>query len=136
VAGAGEFAFGSGTSAQVTSVNQTGNSSWRLGVDVPTTSAITLHLTYFPGWHVSADGRPLPVHETGGLFVGSVIPAGTRTISVSYWPGGLTAGFALALTAIAVLVIGSAWAVASVRRGRSIFSLTTMDEPPGGMLTP
>ena len=136
VAGAGQFSFGSGTSGRVTSVTQTGNSSWRLDVHVPTTSALTLHLTYFPGWHVSADGRPLPVHETGGLFVGSVIPAGTRTLSVSYWPGGLTAGFALALTAIAVLLTGSAWVVASIGRGRSIFSLTTIDEPPGGMLTP
>jgi len=135
VTGAEQFSFGSGN-ARVTSVRQTGNSSWRLGVSVPTRSALTLHLTYFPGWHVTADGRPLQAHESGGLVLASVIPAGTRTVTVSYWPGGLTAGFALALTAIAVLLTGSAWVIASVRRGRSIFSLTTIDEPPGGMLTP
>ena len=136
VTGAAQFTFGSGSGARVLSVTQTGNSSWRLEVDVPAPSALTLHLTYFPGWHVSADGRALPVHETGGLFVGSTIPAGARTITVNYWPGGLTVGFALALTTIAVLVIGSVLVIASPGRSRSIFSLTTSEEPPGGMLTP
>ena len=136
VPGARQFTFGGGTDARVISSTQTGNSSWRLQVHVPTASALTLRLTYFPGWHVTADGRALPVSETGGLFVGSTIPAGTRTITVNYWPEGLTAGFALALTAIALLVIGSALVLAWPGRSRSIFSLTTSEEPPGGMLTP
>ena len=38
----------------------------------------------------------LPVHEVDGLFVGATVPAGTRTIVVRYWPGGLSTGFALA----------------------------------------
>jgi hypothetical protein len=136
VAGAQQFTFGGGTGARVISSTQTDNSSWRLEVNVPTASALTLRLTYFPGWHVTVDGRALPVTETDGLFVGSTIPGGTRTITVSYWPEGLTAGFALALTAIALLVIGSALVLAWPGRSRSIFSLTTREDPPGGMLTP
>ena len=135
VPGAAQFTFGAGSSARVLSARQTGNSTWQLDVDVPTASGLTLHLTYFPGWHVSADGKALPVYETG-LFVGSRVPAGTRTITVSYWPGGLTAGFALALTAISALLIGSLLVIVWPVRPRSIFSLTTRDEPPGGMLTP
>jgi hypothetical protein len=135
VPGAAQFTFGAGSSARVLSARQTGNSTWRVAVDVPTASALTLHLTYFPGWHVSADGKALPVYETGP-FVGSTVPAGTRTVTVSYWPGGLTAGFALALTAISALLIGSLLVIVLSARPRSIFSLTTRDEPPGGMLTP
>ncbi len=135
VPGAQQFTFAGGTDARVISSTQTGNSSWRLQVHVPTASALTLRLTYFPGWHVTADGRTLPVTETGGLFVGSTIPAGTRTITVNYWPAGLTAGFALALTAIALLAIGSVL-VAGLARAVPVDSLTTREEPPGGMLTP
>jgi hypothetical protein len=72
VPGAAQFTFGRGGGARVMSARQTGNSTWRLAVDVPRPSALTLHLTYFPGWHVSADGKALPVHETG-LFVGTTV---------------------------------------------------------------
>ncbi len=136
VAGAQQFTFAGRTGARVISSTQTGNSTWRLEVHVPTASELTLRLTYFPGWHITVDGRALPVTETGGLFVGATIPAGARSITVNYWPEGLTAGFALALTAIALLVIGSALVVAWPPRSRSTFSLTTREDPPGGMLTP
>jgi Bacterial membrane protein YfhO len=136
VPGAAQFSFSPGSGALVVSAEQTGNASWRLAVDVPRSSALTLRLTYFPGWHVSADGRALTVHEAGGLLLGATVPAGTRTVTVSYWPDGLTTGFALALAAIAVLSIGSALVIASPSRLRSIFSLTTREDPPGGMLTP
>lgn len=136
VSGAAQFAFDPGSASRVISTEQTGNSSWRLKVDVRRASSLTLHLTYFPGWHVSADGRALPVHEAGGLFVGTTVPAGTHTVTVNYWPGGLTAGFTLALTAIAALIVGSVLVVVSRGRPRPIFSLTTSEDPPGGMLTP
>ena len=136
VSGAAQFVFDPGSASRVISTEQTGNSSWRLKVDVRRASSLTLHLTYFPGWHVSADGRALPVHEAGGLFVGTTVPAGTHTVTVNYWPGGLTAGFTLALTAIAALIVGSVLVVVSRGRPRPIFSLTTSEDPPGGMLTP
>jgi hypothetical protein len=136
VPGAAQFSFDGGSQSRVISAEQTGNSSWRLEVDVRRASSLTLHLTYFPGWHVTADGRALPVHEAGGLFVGTTVPAGTRSITVNYWPGGLTAGFALALTAIAALATGSVLVVGSRARPRPILSLTTSEDPPGGMLTP
>jgi Bacterial membrane protein YfhO len=119
VPGATQFTFGANTEAKVVSARQTGNASWRLAVDVPTASALTLHLTYFPGWHVSADGRALPVQETGGLFVGATVPAGTRIVTVTYWPGELTAGFALALAVIAGMLVGSVLVVRPMggRRG-------------------
>jgi hypothetical protein len=133
---AAQFTFDAGSDARVVSAAQTGNASWRLHVDVPSSAALTLRLTYFPGWHVSANGKALPVSETGGLFIGVTVPPGTRTIRVAYWPPGLTAGFALALTAIAALLVGSVLVLAASARRWSIFSLTTMEEPPGGMLTP
>jgi uncharacterized membrane protein YfhO len=84
------------------------NGLWRLAVRVPRTSALTVRVTYLPGWHVLADGRALPVHEVDGLFVGVNVPAGTRNIVVRYWPGGLSVGFGLAVGALAALVLAVA----------------------------
>ena len=49
VPGAAQFTFGANTEAKIVSARQTGNASWRLNVDVPTTSALTLHLSTSPG---------------------------------------------------------------------------------------
>ena len=132
-----------------------------------------MRLTYLPGWHIAADGHALSVHKIDGLFLSAAIPPGTRTIVVNYWPNDLTAGFAIALAAIALLSAVSAAELTLPRRRRqgatvtpgtgeapgtdltsvtdtasvadgasrtdstrSIFSLTTSEEPPGGMLTP
>lgn len=147
VPGAAQFSFAPHSAGEVLSAVQTGNATWRLTVEVPKPSALTLRLTYFPGWHIEADGRALAVHELDGLFLGAAVPAGTHTVVVYYWPGGLTTGFALALAAIALLLAASVAELARRRAqgtiitsgtgtDRSIFSLTTSEEPPGAMLTP
>jgi hypothetical protein len=147
--GAAQFSFAQGSAARVASARQTGNATWRLAVKVPARSKLTLRLTYQPGWHIDADGHALAVHELDGLFLSATIPPGTRTVVVNYWPSRLSAGFALALAAIALLSAVSAAELVQLRRtrrglktqgttvtSRSIFSLTTSEEPPGGMLTP
>jgi hypothetical protein len=60
----------------------------------------------------------LPVHEVDDLFVGATVPAGTRSIVVRYWPGGMTTGFDLAVAALLVLVLAAAAEEARRRRGR------------------
>jgi hypothetical protein len=119
VPGASQFSFGAGGGAQVLSQAQTENGAWRLAVRVPKASALTARVTYLPGWHVLADGHPVPVHEADGLFVGATVPAGTRTIVVRYWPGGISTGFVLAGAALVVLVLGTAVEEARRRRSRA-----------------
>jgi hypothetical protein len=138
VPGASQFSFEDGPghgaraaphdSAQVLAQAQPDNGMWRLAVRVPITSALTVRVTYLPGWHVLADGRALAVHEVDGLFVGATVPAGTRTIVVRYWPGGLSAGSALALAALGVLVLASS-AEGAVRRERRTQALAPPPAP-------
>jgi hypothetical protein len=173
VPGAAQFSFAPGSTARVVAARQTGDATWRLAVDVPARSTLTLRLTYLPGWHIAADGHALAVRKIDGLFLSAAIPRGTRTIVVNYWPNDLTAGFAIAVAAIALVSAVSATELTPLRRRRqgatvtpgtgeapgtdltsvtaeasvaegasrtdstrSIFSLTTSEEPPGGMLTP
>ena len=173
VPGAAQFSFAPGSTAQVVAARQTGDATWQLAVNVRARSTLTLRLTDLPGWHIAADGHALSVHKIDGLFLSAAIPPGTRTIVVNYWPNDLTAGFAIALAAIALLSAVSAAELTLLRRRRqgatvtpgtgeapgtdltsvtdtasvadgasrtdstrSIFSLTTSEEPPGGMLTP
>jgi hypothetical protein len=98
------FSFGGGSGARVLAAARTGNNTWRLSVRVASRSALTLRVTNVPGWHVEADGRSLPA-RTDGPFVAVTVPAGTRSIVLTYWPGGLSAGFALALFALACLIL-------------------------------
>ena len=127
VPGAAQFSFGQSSSglsssgqdegARVLAQSQPQNGTWRLAVRVPKASALTARVTYLPGWHVLADGHVLPVHEVDGLFVGATVPAGTRTIVVRYWPGGLSTGFALAMAAAVVLVLAASAEEARRRAG-------------------
>ncbi|MGC8628252.1 MAG: YfhO family protein [Acidimicrobiales bacterium] len=104
VPGAAQFSFSAGATARVLSARQTGDASWRLSVTVHQAAALTLRVTYMPGWHVLADGRALVPHEEDGLFLGVTVPAGTRSVVLTYWPRELSVGFALALGAIAALL--------------------------------
>jgi hypothetical protein len=98
------FSFQGNSGARVLAAARTGNNTWRLSVRVASPSALTLRVTYLPGWHVEADGRSLPA-RTDGPFVAVTVPAGTRSIVLTYWPGGLSAGFALALFGLAWLIV-------------------------------
>ena len=98
------FSFEGGSGARVLAAARTGNNTWRLSVRVASRSTLTLRVSYVPGWHVEADGRSLPA-RTDGPFVAVTVPAGTRSIVLTYWPGGLSAGFALALFSLACLIL-------------------------------
>ena len=107
VPGAAQFSFRPGSAGRVLSVTQRGSSTWHLAVRVNRTAPLLLRVTYEPGWRVTADGRALPVHEVGDLFVGVRVPAGTHSVGLTYWPPGLSLGSALALAAMAALLLAA-----------------------------
>ena len=118
----GPAAPGSSTDAAVTAVRHPGDARYVLGVRVPRASTLVARITDVPGWHVTADGATLAVHRSAGDLVSVVVPAGTTTLVLRYWPARLTDGIALAVAAIVALL---AWAVLgglaprrSVRRAR------------------
>jgi hypothetical protein len=76
-----------------------------LTVRVKRPTKLALRITDVPGWHVTADGRPLAVHGYEGSFLEVTVPAGTHTVVAYYWPRDLTYGIVLALLALLALVL-------------------------------
>ncbi|MGB9112857.1 MAG: YfhO family protein, partial [Acidimicrobiales bacterium] len=90
--------------ATVLSYTQTNDATYTLNVDVPETSTLFLHLTYFSGWHVTANGHPLKVTPFEGMFEVRV-PAGSTMVTAHYWPRTFTEGIVLAAVSLLALAL-------------------------------
>lgn len=63
---------------------------------------------WYPGWHATRDGTPLPIVRTNHALRGVVLPAGESTVVFTYRPDSLTRGFSGAALAAAGLLLWSA----------------------------
>jgi hypothetical protein len=99
------FTFTAATGDEVVSARHPDDASYVLSVRVPHPSKLVLRVTCVPGWHVTADGRPLDVRCYEGAFLAVQVPAGTHTIVARYWPRDFTIGIVFALLALLALVL-------------------------------
>jgi hypothetical protein len=138
VPGSSRFAFVAG-GAEVTSTTHPSDNVYDLDVKVTARSKLAIHLTDVTGWHASANGQSLALSRYDGAQLSAEVPAGTRTITLTYWPRRFTEGIAVALLAVLLL---AAWAVAGSvigRRPRRIVTLTgptVLSSPPLGPADP
>jgi hypothetical protein len=93
------------SAARVLASRHPGDASYSLRVRVDKPSELVLRITYFPGWHVTADGRPLAVHRYEGSFLEVTVPAGTHTVVAHYWPRDLSYGIVLTFLALLALAL-------------------------------
>lgn len=116
VPGVQRFSFAAGGD-RVLGAHRGGDRSYTLRVAAPAAGTLVAHVTGVAGWRARADGRPVAVRAAGAELTVAV-PAGTRTLTLSYWPQRLSAGILLALVAAAGLV-ATALAGAFRRRRRA-----------------
>jgi hypothetical protein len=62
---------------------------------------------WYPGWSAESSGTPLSVEPVDGALIGVALPAGQQTVSLRYWPAGLTRG--LVVSALATLMLLALW---------------------------
>lgn len=126
VPGSGRFTFGGAgrvsqasggrrAGAQVLAVSHPGDARYVVEVRVARPATLTMRVTDVPGWHATADGAALVIRRAPGDLMRVVVPAGTATVVLHYWPGGLTDGLALAAATAVVL---ASWAVLAARAPR------------------
>jgi hypothetical protein len=71
---------------------------------------------WFPGWHVTIDGRAASAVRADAVALGVVVPQGHHVVRFHYRPPGIRAGAGLMIVTILGFV---AWAVVdTVRRRR------------------
>jgi hypothetical protein len=106
VPGAAQFYFANPPpGAQVTSITHPGNYSFTVRLDTPSSTALVLAITALPGWHVTSDGRALPVRSYGGVMEEVTVPAGAQTLEAWYWPRRLSEGIGFAVVGLVFLVL-------------------------------
>lgn len=92
------------------SVLGTAKNSW--SIEVPSNQGGVLYagIGALPGWKAFVDGRRVPISPWHGVMYRLVVPKGSHLVSFRYFPPGLEASFGLASVALAILLIGLAYA--------------------------
>lgn len=94
-------------------------SSDRIAIDVDSVgpSYLLLSEIYYPGWQASVDGREVPVLRADYTFRAIALAPGSRQVNLVFAPKVWRYGLAItALTALALLACGAAWARSYLRR--------------------
>lgn len=88
-----------------------------LAVEVPGEALLVVANTFDLGWFARADGRTVPVYETGAGYQAVVVPAGTRRVRLRYREARLASG--VAVSAVAWLALAGAALAPVLRRRRA-----------------
>jgi Bacterial membrane protein YfhO len=102
-------------------------SSMHLTVSDSSASVMYIHVTNFPGWKATIDGRPLSLHDWGGTMMAAAIPAGHHVVVIRYMPAAFRYGVLLAILTAVALIGSIFW---SIRRSRKARVATPFSQPP------
>jgi hypothetical protein len=93
-----------------------GHMTFRLGRPAPDGASLIVSENYYPGWHATVDGKPVPLGRADYTLIGVPLPAGATTVDVEF----RNPVFQWSATLTLVAMIGAfAWwfvALASERR--------------------
>ncbi|HEX2192766.1 MAG TPA: YfhO family protein [Acidimicrobiales bacterium] len=90
---------------------RTAPNRWRAESSGTRPSLVVVAETNFPGWSARVDGRPAPVLEVDGAFLGVPVPAGTHVVTLAYHPPtAVVLGRLITAGTLAALVVGGLWA--------------------------
>ncbi|HPC83113.1 MAG TPA: YfhO family protein [Thermoanaerobaculaceae bacterium] len=81
-------------------------------------AVIAVNRTWHPGWQARVDGRPVPVLRADLSLMAVAVPAGRHHLTLRYRDGGLAAGGAVSLLAVAALALLGLGEVRAASRSR------------------
>lgn len=85
-------------------------------IDAGEGGTLFLSIPYDEGWTVKADGKELVTRKILGAFTGAELPAGSHTLTLTYFPKGLKEG--ALISAAALILLGLSFLCGTVRRRR------------------
>ena len=90
-----------------------GHISLTLDRPAPAGSALIVSENYYPGWQATVDGRPAPVGRAQYVLTGVGLPAGARTVELTFrsrtYQRGKAISFASTLASALLLIGGLVW---------------------------
>ena len=90
---------------------------WHVETSGARSALVVVAEAYFPGWRARVDGRPAPVLEADGAFLGVPVPPGDHEVTLAYHPPASVA-FGRLITAATLLAIAAGWLRSRRRRGQ------------------
>jgi hypothetical protein len=72
----------------------------------------------YDGWRATIDGKPAEIHLANQTFRGVVVPAGAHSVTFSFDPGDLRAGFYIYLASLLALAAYGGYLLVGSRRSR------------------
>jgi hypothetical protein len=91
--------------SKVLKVIHPNNASYVLTLRTLQPKQLAIRITDVPGWHASADGHSLALHQAPGDLMSTVVPAGTKRIVLTYDPTLLQVGELFAVASLASMAL-------------------------------
>jgi len=88
-----------------------------LDAPAPAGSALVVSENYYPGWHATIDGRPATVGRADYVLTGVELPAGARTVELTFDSAPYHTG--KAVTLVALSLAASWWLLGAIADRRS-----------------
>ena len=91
-----------------------------LEADLERPGLVILADVYYPGWSLTIDGQPAPIHRANRLMRAAAVPSGKKhRLVYTYNPASFRVGVALSGAGLVVLIGASTWLARSARPGRT-----------------
>ena len=93
-----------------------GHANIALSAPAPPGAALVVSENYFPGWTASVDGRSAPVYRADFNLIGVPLPAGARSVELTFHDAAVSTGKAVTLAALLLAVVALAAGLMADRR--------------------
>jgi hypothetical protein len=87
-----------------------GNLRFRLSAPAPKGTTLVVSENFYPGWHATADHAHVPVWRADYALIGVPLPAGIRTVELTFSSRAVTTGLVVSLLAALFAIAWLIWA--------------------------
>jgi Bacterial membrane protein YfhO len=92
-----------------------GDLHFHLSAPAPPGTTLIVSENFYPGWHATADDTPVPVWRADYALIGIPLPAGTRTVELTFTSRTVKTGLLLSILAALSAI---AWLAGASRQSR------------------
>ena len=93
-----------------------GHATIALSAPAPRDAALVVSENYFPGWKATVDGKPQPTFRTDFNLIGVQLPAGARSVDLTFHDPAVDTGKGVTLAAVLIAVVALVGGVLVDRR--------------------